>query len=304
MFQPWTAVHSETTDMTNITPMFKDDEAEAQPMLSNNPLVRARQEADARVQELITKDEALAQRLGEIAKDLLKWHGTLQAAEERTAVEEGKLIAEAYARLGGDSGFGSWWERGETWQGLPTSAAPFGRQKARELKRLHDFCEGTLVGKSIGRPKNPEGFAITALNELLMPKYAQDGNGNELNASKDERTPESQARLDVIEEVYGKLKRKARDRAARAQAAGVEPARITRKEVVKALQQAFAEKEMPLVARKLPASNKPFSWWQEEVRDQMDRFYFAWQTEPEKIEVLRQLILEELQTWADRQEVV
>jgi hypothetical protein len=290
--------------MANVTPIFKDDEAEAQPALSNNPLVRARQEADERVQELITKDEALAQRLEEIAKGLLKWHDTLQAAEERTALEEGKLIAEAYARLGDGMAFTSWWDRDETWGSGQRVGRPFTSQKARELKRLHDFCEGTLVGKSIGRPKNPEGFTITALNELLMPKYVQDRNGNELNNSRDERTPESQKRLDVVEEVYGKLKRKARDWAARAQATGAEPARITRKEVVKALQQAFTEKEMPVVARKLPVSNKPFSWWQEEVRDQMDRFYFAWQTEPEKIEVLRQLILEELQTWTDRQEVV
>lgn len=258
--------------------------------LSNNPLVRAKQIATQEVQELITKDEAKAARLAELAAELSAGHAALEDQEVRAAWIEGEKIAEAYGLLGDkDLAFMAWWESETTWS--ETSRKPFHVDYARSLKRLHAFCTGALSGRRVSQPKIPEGFTTKALLELIAPKYVKDRHQQEVIVDKDaltvERTKESAERLAVINGLYSKLK----DRVSKERKKGP----ITKPEVQKAIQEAFRAANMPVVYRAVRRTSL------KDMLDQIDRrmngWYFTFEGDADAVKAMRDKIAECLAEW-------
>lgn len=296
--------------------------------LSNNPLVRAKQEATLAVQTYLQKDEYAAKQLGKIAADLAEGNEALTVTVDQANLAMGELIAQAWKLTGDlDGTFQAWWNDPRTWkqyvagdddETTGTVPAPFDVSYARKLKRLADFKAGRLSGKPSegGRPKSGVGFTQQALIELTAPKYAKDQTGEEyehemrehalfpgreVRVHKD-RTEESKARLEVIEDTYKTLKQRAESRAKRAAKTGKMAKAITQKDVVEELRKQFKDAGRNLVVAPRKSSAKPLSWWMEEARTEMERYYYAFEADPDGLAAIREVIEQELSVWTAKQE--
>jgi hypothetical protein len=242
--------------------------------------------------------------------------------------EDGELIAQAWKFTGDlDGTFQAWWNDPRTWEqyvagddddGAPSTGEPFDVRRAREFKRLADFKAGRLSGNSskIARPKSGVGFTQQALIELTAPKYAKDQTGEEyeyemrehalfpgreVRVHKD-RTEESKARLEVIEGTYKTLKQRAESRAKRAAKTGKKAKAITRQDVIEELRKQFKDAGRNLVVAPRKSAAKPLSWWMEEARTEMERYYYAFEADPEGLAAIRGVIEQELSVWTAKQE--